>query len=98
VLILLKRFMPYAKQTNADFCIESLNGIAQSITNPSNIPTMKEGVELYYQHRIVGDGVRGKINIAMSNTLGDMKYLGNPFRSTNKRCMSHRHPWDWETQ
>jgi hypothetical protein len=80
VSLLLKCFMSYAKQTYADFRIKPLNGSAQCITNPSNISTTKEGVELYYQHSIVGDGVRGKINVAMSKTLGDMKYMGTPFR------------------
>jgi hypothetical protein len=72
--------MPFAKQTDADFLIESLNESAQSITNPSNIPTTKESVELYYQHRIVADGIRGKINVAMSKTMDDIKDLATPFR------------------
>jgi hypothetical protein len=80
VSILLKRFMSYAKQTNIEFRIEPLNGSYQSITNPCNITTTEEGVELYYQHLIIGDGVREKINISMSTTLSDMKYLGTPFR------------------
>jgi hypothetical protein len=95
VSILLKRFMTYAKQTNADFHIKPLNGSAQSITNPSNIPTTKEGFELYYQHRIVGDGVRGKINIDMSKTLGDLKDLGTPFckNLNNKKVYLSSIPW-----
>jgi hypothetical protein len=40
----------------------------------------KEEAELYYQHRIVGDGVRGKTNVAMSKTMGDMKDFATPFR------------------
>jgi hypothetical protein len=59
---------------------ETLNGILQSITNLSNIPMTKKGIELYYQHHIIGDGVRGKINVAMSTTMGDMKDIVNPFR------------------
>jgi hypothetical protein len=52
----------------------------QCIINPSNIPTTKEGVELYYQHRIVAAGIRGEINVSMSKTMGDMKYVNTPFR------------------
>jgi hypothetical protein len=44
VSLLLKYFVLFAKQTDADFHIEQLNGSAQSITNPSNIPTNKEGL------------------------------------------------------
>jgi hypothetical protein len=58
---------------------ERLNGSTQSITISSNIPTTKEGAEMYSQHR-VGDGVREKINVAMSKTMGDMKYIATPFR------------------
>jgi hypothetical protein len=76
----LKRFVAFAKQTNGAFRIEPLNDSAQCITNPRNIPTTKEGVELYYQHRIVAEGIKGKINVSMSKTMGDMKDLGTPFR------------------
>jgi hypothetical protein len=72
VSLLLKRFMSFSEQMDADFHIKPLNGISQSITNPRNIPTTKEGVNLYYQHCIFCDGVRGKTNVAMSKTMGDM--------------------------
>jgi hypothetical protein len=39
VSILLKRFVPFVKQTDPDFRIKPLNGSDQCITNPSNIPT-----------------------------------------------------------
>jgi hypothetical protein len=79
VYLLLKWFTSFAKQTDAAFHIKPLNGSARSITNPSNIPTTKEGVKLYYQHRIVADGIRGEINVAMSKNMGDMKDLATPF-------------------
>jgi hypothetical protein len=72
--------MSFARETDADLRIEPLNGSAKSISNPSNIPTSKEGVQLYYQHRIVADGIRGKINVAMSKMMGDMKDPKTPFR------------------
>jgi hypothetical protein len=80
VSLLLKRFMAFAKQTDGSFYIDPLNGSAQCIMNPSNIPTTKEGVERYYQHRIVAGGIRGKINVSMSKTMDDMKDLSTPFR------------------
>jgi hypothetical protein len=42
--------------------------------------TSKEGIELYYQHRFVADGIHGMINITMSCTMGEMKDLSTPFR------------------
>ena len=71
--------MTFAKQTDPEFCIEPLNGTGQSITNPSNIPTSKEGIELYYQHQAVADGIRGKLNVTMTCTIGDMKDPSTPF-------------------
>jgi hypothetical protein len=80
VSLLLKRFMAFTKQTDGNFCIYPLNGSAQSIANSSTIPMTKECVELYYQHHIVADGIRGKVNVSMSKTMGDMKDVSTPFR------------------
>jgi hypothetical protein len=52
VAILIKRFMAFSKQTYPYFQIEPLSGNGQCISNPSNIPTSKEGMELDYQHRV----------------------------------------------
>jgi hypothetical protein len=46
VSLLLKSFMAFAKQTDGDSFIDPLNGSTHCITNPSNIPTTKEGVGL----------------------------------------------------
>jgi hypothetical protein len=78
--LLLNRFMAFAKQTDANFRIEPLNGSVQSISNPSHIPTTKDAVELYYQHRIVPDEIRGENNAAMSKAMGDMKDPSTPFQ------------------
>jgi hypothetical protein len=78
--LLLKHVMSFTKQTDADFRIKPLNGSAQCISNPSNIPTSKDGVELYYQHRIVADGIRGKIIMTMSKTMLDVKVPATHFR------------------
>jgi hypothetical protein len=72
--------MSFAKQTDPDFRIEILNGQGQCISNPSNIPNSKDDMELYYQHRVVTDGIRGKINVTMSRTMGEMKDPATPFR------------------
>jgi hypothetical protein len=72
--------LSFAKQTDANFCIKTLNGSAHSISNPSNIPTFQKGVELYYQHRIVEDGICGKINAVMSKMMGNLKDPETPFR------------------
>jgi hypothetical protein len=80
VAILLKHFMAFAKQTDPDFCIEPLSGKGKCIYKPSNIPTSKEGMELYYQHRVLTDGIRGKISVTMTRTMGEMKDPATPFR------------------
>jgi hypothetical protein len=60
VSLLLERFVAFVKQTDGEFRIDPLNDSAQCIVDPRNIPTSKEGVELYYQHHIVADGIRGE--------------------------------------
>jgi hypothetical protein len=80
VSILLKKFMDFLKQTDPDFCTEPLNGSDQYITNPSNIPTSREGIEPYYQHKVVTDVIWGKINITMTCTMVEMKDSSKPLR------------------
>jgi hypothetical protein len=78
--LLIKRFMSFAKQTDMEFRLEPLNGSGQCITNPSNIPNSKDGIDIYYQDRVVADGIHGKLNVTMSRMMGDMKYMSTPFR------------------
>jgi hypothetical protein len=73
--------MSFAKQTDPDFRVEPLNGQGQCISNPSNISTSKDGMELYYQHRLVTDGIQVKINVTMSRTVGERKDPATPFRN-----------------
>jgi hypothetical protein len=80
ISILLKRLMAFDKQTNPNVCIEPLNRSDKCITNPSNVTTSKEGIELYYQHRVIADSIRCKINIIMTHTMGEMKDPTTPFR------------------
>jgi hypothetical protein len=61
--------MGFTKQTYPDLRIDPINGRGQCITNPSNIPTSKEVMELYYQHRVLTDGIQGKINFTMTCTV-----------------------------
>jgi hypothetical protein len=79
VSLLLKRFMSYAKHTDPEFSLEPINGSGQCITNPSNIPSLKDGIDLYYQHRVVDDGIRGKIHVTMSRTMGELKDMSTHF-------------------
>jgi hypothetical protein len=72
--------MAFSKHTDPDFRIQPINGSGQCITNPSTIPTSKEGMELYYQHRVITVGIIGKLNVTMTGTIGDMKDPTNPFR------------------
>jgi hypothetical protein len=91
VSLLLKRFMAFAKQTDGAFHIDPLNGSAQCITNPINILTKKEGVELYYKHHIVANCIREKNDVSMSKTMGEMKDISTPFRkylNKEKFCVS----------
>jgi hypothetical protein len=46
VAILIKQCVAFAKQIDPYFRIEPLSGNGQCISNPSNIPTSKEGMDL----------------------------------------------------
>jgi hypothetical protein len=73
VCTLLKRFFSFALKTDRDFRTQSLQGGDQSIAWPNMTPVTKEGIDLYFQHKIVKYGVRGKINVTMSKSIGQMK-------------------------
>jgi hypothetical protein len=72
--------MSYAKQTDPKFRLEPLNGSGQCITNPSNITSSKDGIYIYYQHRVVANGIRVKIYVIISRTMGKLKDMSTPFR------------------
>jgi hypothetical protein len=57
IALLINHFMAFVKQTDTTFRSGPLNGSVQSISYPNHIPITKYGVEIYYQHRIVSDGI-----------------------------------------
>jgi hypothetical protein len=73
ISVLLKRFLSYALKTNPEFHILPLQGRDQSIAYPNGIPAAKEGIDFYFQHKMGKDGVRGKINVTMTKSIGQMK-------------------------
>jgi hypothetical protein len=81
VSVLLKIFLSYALKTHPRFRILPLQGGNQSIAYPDDTPNTKEGIDLYFQHKIVKYGVRGKINVTMEKSIGQMKYMNSAFRS-----------------
>jgi hypothetical protein len=81
VSTLLKRFLSFALKTDKGFRIQPLQGGDQSIAWPNDIPVTKEGINLYFKHKVVKDGVRGEINITMSKSIGQMKENTSIFRT-----------------
>jgi hypothetical protein len=77
--VLLKRFLSYALKTDPNFHILPLKGGNQSIAYPDGIPATKEGIDLYFQHKIVKDGIGGKITVTMTKSIGQMKDIGSAF-------------------
>jgi hypothetical protein len=57
--VLLKIFLPYDLKTDPEFCILPIQGGNQSIAYPNGIPTTEEGINLYFQHKMVKDSTRG---------------------------------------
>jgi hypothetical protein len=81
ISVLLKRFLLYALKNDPDFHIILLKGGNQIIAYPNGIPTTKEGIDLYLEHNIVKDGVRGNITVTMMKSIGQMKDMGSAFRT-----------------
>jgi hypothetical protein len=81
VSTLLKHFISFALKTDKDFLIQPLQGGDQGIAWPNGIPIMKEGIDLYFQHKIVKGGVRGKINVTTLKFIGQMKETNSTFFS-----------------
>jgi hypothetical protein len=73
VITLLKRFLSFALKTDKDFRIQTLLGGDQSIAWPNGNPGKKEGIDLYFKHKIVKDDVRGNINVNVMKSIGQMK-------------------------
>jgi hypothetical protein len=73
VSALLKRFISYTLKTDPKFSILPPGGGNQSIAYPNGIRTTKEGIDLYVQHKMVKDGLRGKINATMMKYIGEVK-------------------------
>jgi hypothetical protein len=78
---LLKSFLSFALKTYKDIRIQPLHGGDQIIAWSIVIPDTKEVIELYCKHKVVNDGVRGKINITISKSIGKMKENISVFRS-----------------
>jgi hypothetical protein len=74
-----KHFLLYALKADPNFRILTIQGGNQSISYPNEIPKTKEGNELYFQHKIVKDGVRGKITVTMSTSNDQTKDMGSAF-------------------
>jgi hypothetical protein len=55
--------------------------VNQRISYPNGIPSFKEGSDLYFQHKTVKYGVRGKITFTMSKSVGQLKEIGSAFRT-----------------
>jgi hypothetical protein len=62
-----------------------LQGGDQIISWPNGIPATKEDIDLYFKHKVAKDGVRGKMNITMSKSIGQMKENTSIFRTYLKQ-------------
>jgi hypothetical protein len=78
---LLKLFLYFALKTDKDFQIQPLLGGDRSIAWPNGIPGTKEGIDLYFKHKVAKYGVKGKINVTMTKSIGQMKENTSLFRA-----------------
>jgi hypothetical protein len=77
ISILLNRCLSCALKMDKDFRILPLDGFSQRISILTSYQPLKRVSNF---NKVVKDGIRGKINVAMSKSIGDFKNQDSSFR------------------
>jgi hypothetical protein len=65
---------------DAHFCILPLYGDGNPISKPQDMPNSKDAITVYYQHRLAGNNVSGKMKIQSTSTIAQMKHATSTFK------------------
>jgi hypothetical protein len=76
----LKAFIITGRQFDENFCILPLYGDGNPISKPQDVPHSKDAITLYYQHRLAGNNVSGKMKIQSTSTIAQMKHATSTFK------------------
>jgi hypothetical protein len=75
-----KHFIIAGRQFDEDFCILPLYGDGNPISKPQDVPNSKDAITVYYQHRLAGNNVSGKMRIQSTSTIAQMKHATSSFK------------------
>jgi hypothetical protein len=76
----MKDFIFAGRQFDDNFCILPLYGDGNPISKPQDIPNSKDAIMVYYQHRLVGNNVSGKMRIQSTRKIAQMKHATSTFK------------------
>jgi hypothetical protein len=76
----MKEFIIAGRQFDENFCILPLYGDGNPISKPQDVPNSKDVIMVYYQHRLAGNNISGKMKIQSTSTISQMKHATSTFK------------------
>jgi hypothetical protein len=76
----MKDFIIAGRKFDENFCIVLLYGDGNPISKPQDVPNSKDTITVYYQHRLAGNNVSGKMRIQSTSTIAQMKHATSTFK------------------
>jgi hypothetical protein len=76
----LKAFIIAGRQLDKNFCLLPLYGDGKPISKPQDVPNSKDAITVYYQHRLAGNNVSGKMKFQSTSTIAQMKHATSTFK------------------
>jgi hypothetical protein len=76
----LKSFIIASRQLDKNFCLLPLYGDGHPISKPQDVSNSKDAITVYYQHRLAGNNVTGKMKIQSKSTIAQMKHATSTFK------------------
>jgi hypothetical protein len=77
---LLKSFIIAGRHFDENFCLLPLYGDGNPISKPQDVPNSKDGITVYYRHRLAGNNVTSKMKIHSTSTITHMKHATSTFK------------------
>jgi hypothetical protein len=59
----IKNFVIAVRKFDENFCILPMYGKGTLISKPQDVPNSKDAITVYYQHRLAGSNISGKMQI-----------------------------------
>jgi hypothetical protein len=76
----MKDFIIAGRQFDENFRILPLYGDGNPISKPQDVTNSKDAITVYYQHRLAGNNVSGKMRIQSTSTIAQMKDAMSTFK------------------